>query len=271
MNHERDLPALRDTDGGTREERCRLAEIERRLKATRPRPPSLDLVALAQIASGGEVESASRRRSDVSGISDVSGRSGGSDGSERIRVVRPTRANGFWTAVAGSWICGVAVGVFVTLMLVSRPTPVVEDAIVRQEIRVPEPAEAPKATEGTSVPQADEETGLEPAPVAPVLPAERQAGGETWVAVIADPRGGWHSPAWKDGGGLRAGMLYRRTAAALWDSPQEMWEVEERESDQPECGRPEAQRTIDFDPPAPITRGKLMEELMNEATRHGVF
>jgi hypothetical protein len=268
MNLEPDMPDPRDLDSGPVEERGRLAEIERRLKAAQPRPPSLDPLALLRIASGGEVESVSWRRSDVS---DRSGGSDRSDRSEHIPVVRPTRANGFWSAVAGSWICGAVVGVLVTLMLVSRPAPVVENAIVRQEIRVPEPAEAIEAVEGTSVPQAEVEIGLEPAPVAPVLPAARQTRGETMMAMIADPRGGWQSDVWMHGGVLRAGMLYRPAAGPLWDSPQEAWDMDKPDIDRPELPAPDARRTIDFEPPPPMTRGKLMEQLIREAARHGVL
>ncbi len=263
MSHESDLPAPRDPDTGCVEERRRLAVIERRLKAARPRPPSFDLTALQQIASGGDGERTSGGRSDES------------DGSERIRVVRATPAYRWWTVVAGSWICGVAVGVLVTLMLVSHPAPGVDpaDAMVQRDVRVPEMAKALEAelVEETSVSEDDGEIEHYHAPVTPVLPSERHARHDTLMAMIAEPRGGWHSGAWMEGNVLRAGMLYRPAARELRDSAREAWDMDKPKLDKTYPGQPTAKPTIDFEPSAPITRGQLMEQLMSEATRHGVL
>lgn len=258
MNHEPDLPTRDDPDTGCVEERRRLAEIERRLKATRPRPPSLDLAALQQIASGGDVERTSRRRAD---------------GADRIRVERPTRAHGWWTALAGSWICGVAVGVLVTLMLVSRPAAVVDlaDSVVRQDVRAPAPAEESEAVEETVLPEGNEEIEEDPPPVVPAPAPQRRMLDDTLMAMIAGPRDGWHSDAWMDGSVLRAGMLYRRPTGELRDSAREAWHMDKPKLDRTNPGQPAAKPTIDFEPSAPITRGQLMEELMSEAARHGVL
>lgn len=261
MNHEPDLPAARDTDSGRAEESSRLAEIERRLKAARPRPPSLDPLALLRIASGGEVESVSWRRSD---------------GSESFRVVRPTRANGFWTALAGSWICGVAVGVLVTLMLASRPALIVDsaDSVVRQDVWAPAPAEESEPVEGTVLPEGDEEIEEieeDPPPVVPAPSPQRRMLNDTLMAIIADPRAGRHLDARIDGSVLRAGMLYRPGAGELWDSAREAWDMDKPKLDRTNLGQPTAMPTIDVEPPAPITRGQLMEQLMSEAARHGVL
>jgi hypothetical protein len=246
------------------EERGRLAEIERRLKAVRPCPPSLGLVAVLQMANGGEVESASWGRTDGSDLSDLS---------DRIRVERPTRAHGFWTALAGSWICGVAVGALVTLMLVNRPAAVVAptDSIVRREIQMPEPAEEPEVVAEKPVPEADEEIEIDLVPVAPLLPPERRMRDDALLALIADPRGGWHSAGWMDSSVLRAGMLHRRTAGVSRDMLREARDLEEPNIDKAERGGRDVNRTIDFEPPAAITRGQLMEELLREASGQGVL
>ncbi|TVS17074.1 MAG: hypothetical protein EA424_13390 [Planctomycetaceae bacterium] len=265
MSHEPDLPAPRDPDTGCVEERSRLAEIERRLKAARPRPPSLDLAVLQQIASGGDGGCVSGSRAD------------GADKSDRIRVERPARAYRWWTALAGSWIGGAAVGVLVTLMLVNRPAAVVDpaDSIVRQDVRrdvwVPAPTEESELMEETSVSEDDGGIEHDHAPVTPVLPSERHARHDTLMAMIADPRGGWHSDAWMEGSVLRAGMLYRPAAGELRDSARVARDMDKPKLDKTHPGQPTAKPTIDFEPSAPITRGQLMEQLMSEATRHGVL
>ncbi len=268
MSHDPDLPAPRDPDTGCVEERSRLAEIERRLKATRPRTPSLDLAVLQQIASGGDGGCVSGRRSD---------RSDGSDKSDRIRVERPTRAYRWWTALAGSWIGGAAVGVLVTLMLVNRPAAVVDpaDSIVRQDVRqdvrVPAATEESELVEETSVSEDDGEIEHDHAPATPVLPSERQTRHDTLMAMIADPRGGWHSGAWMEGSVLRVGMLYRPAAGELRDSAREAWDMDRPKWDETNVGQPAAKPAIEFEPSAPITRGQLMDELMSEAARHGIL
>jgi hypothetical protein len=276
MNHEPDIPDPRDSDSGPVEERGRLAEIQRRLKAARPRPPSVDLVALLRMANGGEVESAAWGRSDGSDVSDLSDGSDVSemsDGSDCIRVERPTRVHGFWTAVAGSWICGVAVGVLVTLMLVNRPAAVVApvDSIARQEVQVPEPAEEPEVVAEKPVSEADEDTELDHAPVAPVLPPERRTRKDALLALIADPHGGWHSAAWMDGSVLRAGMLHRRTAGEPRDTAPGTPDTTEQHRDKAVSSQPKIKRTLDPQPPAAVSRGQLLERLLREATGHGVL
>jgi hypothetical protein len=267
MSHEPDLPAPRDPDSGCVEDRRQLAAIEQRLKATRPRPPSFDLAALQQSASGGDVERTSRRRADKS------------DKSDRICVERPTRAYRWWTALAGSWIGGAAVGVLVTLMLVNRPAAVVDpaDSIVRQEVRAPAPAEESKESEAVEpveearLPEANEEIEEDPPPVVPAPAPQRRTLNDTLMAMIADPRAGWHSDACSDGSVLRAGMLYRRLAGELQDSAREAWDMDKPKWDETNVGQPTAMPAIEFEPTAPITRGQLMEQLMSEAIRHGVL
>jgi hypothetical protein len=258
MNHEPDLPDSRDSDSGRVEEHGRLAEIERRLKAARPRPPSLDLVALLQIANGGEVEP-----EEVDRV----------DGVDRMCVERPTRAHGFWTAVAGSWICGVAVGVLVTLMLVNRPAAVVApmDSIVRGEVQVLESAEEPELVAGKPVPEADEEIELDQTPVAPVLPSEQRARDNVLLATIADSHGGWQSAAWMDGSVLRAGMLHRRTAGEPRDTAPVTQDTPEQNRDKAVSPQPKSKRTLDPEPPAAASRGQLLERLLREAAGHGVL
>ena len=264
MSREPDMPAPRDPDTGCVEEPRRLAAIEQRLKATRPRPPSFDLTVLQQIASGGDVERTSRRRAD---------------GADRIRVERPTRAHDWWTALAGSWICGVAVGVLVTLMLINRPAAVVDpaDSMVRQDVRAPAPAEESEESEAVEpveearLPEANEEIEEDPPPVVPAPAPQRRMLNDTLMAMIADPRAGRHSDAWMDGSVLRAGMLYRPGAGELRDSAREAWDMDKPKLDRTNLRQPTAMPTIDFESPAPITRGQLMKQLMSEAARHGVL
>ncbi len=258
MKHEPDKPATKYPDSGYSEESDRLAEIERRLKAARPRPPSLDPVTLLRIASGGGVDAASERRSVTA---------------DHVCVERPTPAYRWWTALAGSWICGAAVGVLVTLMLVSRPAADVDsaDAMVRQKVRVPEPTENVDVVEETSIPEDDGASEIDQRPEVPVRPPDPRPRDDSLIATIADPRGAWPFEVSGHGGILRVGMLYRRTVEALCDVPPESWDMDKPSVGRAELAAPDAKRIIDFEPPAPITRGRMMEELLYEASRHGVL
>ena len=136
---------------------------------------------------------------------------------------------------------------------------------------MPEPAEEPEVVAEKPVPESDEEIELDHAPVAPVLPFERRMRDDALLAMIADPRVGWHSATWMDGSVLRVGMLHRRGAGVSRDMLREARDLEEPNIDRAERGGRDVNRTIDFEPSAAITRGQLMEELLREASGHGVL
>ncbi|HUG70212.1 MAG TPA: hypothetical protein VMM76_20855 [Pirellulaceae bacterium] len=107
MNHQRksDMDPMRVPESPETSER--LDELERRLKATRPQPPRLDMAALQQLADE-VVERPTDRKS------------------RRVATSRKRRIVGRMLVVAGSWGCGAGVGALVMFVWLSRTSPETE-------------------------------------------------------------------------------------------------------------------------------------------------
>jgi len=259
MNREHDSPAEWNPGAGSADERRKLVEIERRLKETRPRPPALDWAALEQVADADRVELASRRELD-----DLN----------RSGCQRRVRPYGPFLAMAGSWICGAAVGVLVTLLIVPRPSLIGRpaDALVRHDDRVAELADE-TGTESEDV--QPEETVLEEIrPVAAAaavdLPSERTSLDETMLAAIAAPFG--HSLGQEiESPALSVGMLLRKSIGRSSETPLVAADAERPGLNDTASDPPLGSTVIDLVPPRPSTRERLLEQLLRETSGFLVF
>ena len=258
MNREHDRPAEWNPDTGSSDQWNRLVEIERRLKEARPRSPVLDWAALEQIANADQVEPARRRESE-----DL----------DRIRCPQRGRSYRPLLTLAGSWICGAAVGVLVTLLLVQRPSAVVgpADAVVWHDDQVPETTDETSAE--IAVEQITANVPEESRPVAAAaasLPAERRTQDHMLIAGITDPFGGRlgsesETPA------LRAGMLFLKSTSNPREAPLLVQDNRQPRLDFTGSGQLPRGITSEVLPSRPSTRERLLEELLREASGFLVF
>ncbi len=194
-------------------------EIERRLKATRPRPTRLDALALEQLA-----------------------------GEPIVDTPICPRPYGHITAIAGSWACGAVVGALVMFVLLNASEPETDSPqeSVRIEKEPPVPPTPPEQNAASIVEE-------DPSPPEQFDPLGIDS---AILAMTLDRFGSADSPYLSEGPTLRAGM-YRirdtedRTANA-------MREVRtERPPRRYETPRP--------DPEPPVTRQRLMRDLLGES------
>jgi hypothetical protein len=227
---------LSDAMPETPEVSQRLDEIEQRLKATRPQSTQLDLVALQQAAdSAATVEHPTARKS-------------------RGALV-----------IAGSWMCGVAVGAIVMFVLMSLAarTEIANDHVVYTE------PESPGAKTLGSVDDFLTETDSDlPFDAAALVNAVPRKTGVSLSATTFDPLATTDSTYATDGPTLQAGAHFKRTVShPTW--PFGLSVQQQRESvNQYELG-PSEMRTkasFDWDPKSPVSRRELMQEFLQESS-----
>ena len=125
MNHQRksDMAPMRMPESS--ETSVQLDEIERRLKATRPQPPRLDVAALQRLADDAAADEVVERPTDRK--------------PRRVATSRKRQIVGRMLVVAGSWGCGAGVGALVMFVWLSPTSPETEsnNDVVQTEQEAP--------------------------------------------------------------------------------------------------------------------------------------
>ncbi len=247
MNHQRksDMDPLQVPESPETSER--LDELERRLKATRPQPPRLDVAALQRLA----VDVSADRAVDRRPVPVVRGRK------------RPI--GGRLLVAASSWICGAGVGALVMFVLMSRTVPIPEPN--KEVVSIERKAQRLVADDSSSeLPVERESDPLDGSPAtkkvtaresrAPRLTMDRT---RLWQAestyLSREPT-------------LHVGMyLGRNVTPSVWAFERTVEKERERmRDDEREPPRPWTKSTLDPQSSPPVSRKALMEEFLGETS-----
>ena len=236
MNPERERSTDPTFEPETPEVRERLDAIERRLKAARPRPPRLDMVALERRAAERPVPAAIDR------------------GGRSRRFYRRV------AVVAASWACGAIAGALVMYVAMSRSTPGADSTTATARVEKETPAPSTRgpiaAPGGEGETEAEAERHDDPIPVeAP----ESLKADDALLAMIIEQWAAADSGLGAERPAFRAGMHLVPIA------------VEPGRTDRPP--RAVRQRTVtpelDPGPHRPITRDRLLDDLLREMSASG--
>jgi hypothetical protein len=249
MNREDESPTDPTFEPDAPEARERLDEIERRLKAARPRPPRLDVAALQRLARQAAVDTPVESPTAVAIRRRPPG--GGRRPYRRIAII------------SGSWACGAIAGALVMFILTSRAAPSADatNDMARHEAAPPASATRDRNTAPDADEKVDRRDGPPPVEKVETLDADAAA-----LAMILDPFGSEDSACWPEGPALWAGMhlgqysgdwsKFAGRAADAAGKPRE--DDEGWRSEAPKGRKP-------YPDPAPsITRERLMRELLRE-------
>lgn len=239
MNQDHPSPEDREPFADDGADPQRLAEIEQRLKAARPRPAELDIEAIVRSAH-----------------------------TEDQTVVLPEppmerrgiRAYGWTIAIAGSWACGAIAGALVTFLLLSRgaPSEKASDGMtaVNEEVsKVVQPSE-----------EASDEESEQPARAeSPRKNTPRWSPSDSLVAVmLLDPYGRGAAPYGDGVPTLRAGDFARSQdgpgTSRLWHQANAMPQDGEYAPDP--GGDAVRDMAPGSAPASPITQEELLKELL---------
>ena len=228
-----------------------LDEIERRLKAARPRPPQLDVAALERLAGEAVVDTAVERPAAAAIRRRLPGRGR-----------RPDR---HMAAVAGSWACGAVVGALVTFILMGHTAPGTDSTneTTRLEKEAPTPATHDQNTvpDAGQKPDADQKMDRRDGPP-PVEKVEALDVDDPVLAMILDRIEGADSAYWPEGPTLRAGMHLVQNAVD--PSPVgRMTDAATKPRGVAERWRGEASKPYP-DPGPAVTRKRLLHDLRSE-------
>ncbi|MHC4398141.1 MAG: hypothetical protein ACYTG0_00505 [Planctomycetota bacterium] len=149
MNPEDESPTGPMFEPESQEALERLDEIERRLKAARPRPPRVDLAALEQLAQETMVDPSVER--PAAAVVD------------RRPPTRGRRAYRRMAVIAGSWTCGAVVGALVTFVLTGRTAPGTDSTSETARLEKPTPAAHDLSTAPDAERKVDRRDGPPPA------------------------------------------------------------------------------------------------------------
>lgn len=239
MNRKRERPTDAMFESESLERPDRLEEFEQRLKAVRPQSVQLDLPALQQLADEGTVDA--------------------------VVELATTERSRNATIVAGSWLCGVVVGVLATLVLMSRIAP---DAEGNNDAARAE-RETPSIVVAESVDDSTTETPSELRDESSVpVNAERRKFRSPVLMLAFDPLGSIDSAYTAGRPTLQVGTHLKRTAIhSVWPIESTM-ELERPFMDrvEPEDSDTETKSTRDGESKPSVSRRELMREFIEKTS-----